>query len=62
LETIFETTGGPTAFIADQKCCVKMANISEKLEKAGGKSRPWSEKFVSKSDLHGWIPDKNIRE
>jgi hypothetical protein len=26
-----------------------MADISEKLEKADGKSRPWSKKFVSKA-------------
>jgi hypothetical protein len=46
-----KTAGGPTAFVADQKCCVKMADISEKLEKAGGKSRLRLKKFVSKSAL-----------
>jgi hypothetical protein len=44
-----KTAGGPPAFIADQKYCVKPADISEKLEKAGGKSRPQPKKFVSKA-------------
>ena len=51
-----KTAGGPIANIADQKYCVKPADISEVLEKAGGKSRPWSKKFVSKNDRI-WVRD-----
>jgi hypothetical protein len=36
LWTIFEIAGAPTAFVTDQKYSAKMADISEKLEKAGG--------------------------
>jgi len=32
-----------------RKTCAKTTCFSEELEKAGGKSRPWSKKLVSKA-------------
>jgi hypothetical protein len=40
-----KTAGGPPAYIADQKNLRKTTRFSEKLEKAGGKSRPRSLKI-----------------